>query len=298
MVVKTVPVVRRCGLCTACRITIRQEWTLRILLESKSHPQSWFVTLTYDDEHLPSDGSVNKRDPQLFFKRLRERTGRKYRYYLAAEYGDKNLRPHYHAIIFGSIPVSADLQKIWGMGFVHVGFANTNTIQYTTSYVLKKLTKSQDDRLQGRYPEFALMSRGCKADGTKGLGYEQIKSIAAGLKKAGVILQSLYDGSDPDRCYNPQMIEVDGKQYPMDRYLRQKLITESGGSGEMTAITAQFARARKALVTPPAKYIKGEPIKYQTHYDPAIVAADKKARLKAAAKAARLLAARKAKGLL
>ena len=43
----------RCGKCPACESSIKSELQLRIQCEAKKHKHSYFITLTYDDEHLP-----------------------------------------------------------------------------------------------------------------------------------------------------------------------------------------------------------------------------------------------------
>ena len=44
-----------CGQCIGCRIRQREDWTTRIELEARDYPkeQVWFITLTYDDDHVP-----------------------------------------------------------------------------------------------------------------------------------------------------------------------------------------------------------------------------------------------------
>ena len=44
-----------CGHCIACRINKSSEWATRMMMEVKTQPENscWFVTLTYDDDHLP-----------------------------------------------------------------------------------------------------------------------------------------------------------------------------------------------------------------------------------------------------
>lgn len=116
-----------CGQCVGCRIQYSREWANRCMMELQYHDSSYFVTLTYDDAHVPrakyltSDASVSaltgellsepefqesltlrKRDFQLFMKRLRKKFhNQKIRFFMAGEYGSNTLRPHYHAIIFG-----------------------------------------------------------------------------------------------------------------------------------------------------------------------------------------------------
>lgn len=104
-----------CGQCIDCRLSYAKEWAVRCVCESKLYPDNYcyFVTFTYDDEHLPTPisilnrktGSITrfsplvKKDMQDFMKRLRKRFSG-VRYYLCGEYGSKNLRPHYHALLF------------------------------------------------------------------------------------------------------------------------------------------------------------------------------------------------------
>ena len=80
-----------CGRCMPCRINKTQAWVLRLEFEKSNCEKSAFVTLTYDDEHLPKDCSLNKRDVQLFFKRMRK-AGLQFRYYCVGEYGENELK--------------------------------------------------------------------------------------------------------------------------------------------------------------------------------------------------------------
>lgn len=159
-----------CGSCVGCRMAHAKEWATRCALEAKYHQHVWFVTLTYDDQHLPGDKLLHKEDLQNFFKRLR-RKGYSFRYFACGEYGETYDRPHYHAIIFGlDLPdltligkssrlenlYDSDLLKYtWGKGFVSVGYADIKAMSYTAGYVEKK-QKRQDDH---RVKPFLVMSR-------------------------------------------------------------------------------------------------------------------------------------------
>lgn len=57
------------------------------MMEQDRHVCTSFVTLTYDEEHLPPDGSLRKRDLQLYLKRLRRRLP--FRFFAAGEYGER-----------------------------------------------------------------------------------------------------------------------------------------------------------------------------------------------------------------
>ena len=92
-----------CGKCPACRVRRSSDWTLRLSHEYSLHEHKGiFLTLTYDDKHIPTFQSVIKKDLQDFIKRLRKKIyPRKIKYFACGEYGSKNNRPHYHLILFG-----------------------------------------------------------------------------------------------------------------------------------------------------------------------------------------------------
>ena len=145
--------------------------------EASLHDENIFITLTYDDEHIPDDHGLRKRDFQLFMKRLRERySGRTIRYYHCGEYGARTSRPHYHALLFGfsfpdqvhwstrdGYPVwkSDSLQTIWGLGQTEIGSVTFESAAYVSRYMLKKFkgdAESKAAHYRGREPEYATMS--------------------------------------------------------------------------------------------------------------------------------------------
>lgn len=127
-----------CGKCYACRLNKVRDDVIRCKLEQESHSSSLFVTLTFNDENLPISGSIDKRDLQLFFKRLRK-YGCKFRYYACGEYGEKSGRPHYHFIGFGlTKDDEVYIKKAWTYGHIYIGDVNDKTIAYVAGYVMKK----------------------------------------------------------------------------------------------------------------------------------------------------------------
>lgn len=80
-----------CGTCSECRISKSKDWSARCYLESLNWPKNCFITLTYNNENLPKNRSLVKRDLQLFWKNLRKR-GYKVRYMACGEYGPTTLR--------------------------------------------------------------------------------------------------------------------------------------------------------------------------------------------------------------
>lgn len=146
-----------CGQCILCRLEHARQWAVRITHEASLHEESAFITLTYDDEHLPNYNSLQYSDLQLFWKRLR-RGGQQLRYYAVGEYGETTHRPHYHACIFGQaftedrqilrdqpsmLWTNPRLTEAWGKGHVSVGALTFQTAQYTASYVTKKLNNKR-----------------------------------------------------------------------------------------------------------------------------------------------------------
>lgn len=166
-----------CGQCLGCRLEYSRQWANRCMLELEDHDSSYFVTLTYDPDHVHysytcdhSTGEVNqevmtlcKRDFQLFMKRLRKALpDQKLRYFACGEYGSKTFRPHYHAIIFGlklndlkfykrqslnglsyNYYNSETLDRAWSIdgvkiGYVVVGKVTWETCAYTARYIMKK----------------------------------------------------------------------------------------------------------------------------------------------------------------
>jgi len=129
-----------------------REWAVRSYHEAQLHENNCFITLTYNDEHLPADGSVDVRHWQLFAKRLRKLMG-PFRYFHCGEYGGKNQRPHYHACLFGldfpdkvvfqvkddNITYTSEvLAERWGMGFCTIGAVTFESAAYCARYILKK----------------------------------------------------------------------------------------------------------------------------------------------------------------
>ena len=175
-----------CGQCLGCRTDKSRMWASRIMHEASLYDENCFVTLTYDDEHLPSDGSLNKAHFQKFLKRLRKRFGdRRIRYYHCGEYGAQLYRPHYHACFFNlDFPdkelfheregnllfVSQTLSELWADGFSTVGELTFQSAAYCARYVTKKVTgKARQDHylrlnietgeLYMLQPEYSTMSR-------------------------------------------------------------------------------------------------------------------------------------------
>nr|QJB18786.1 MAG: replication initiator protein [Microvirus sp.] len=156
-----------CGKCLGCRIKKRKEWSTRMLHELGSHNKSCFITLTYNNENIPPNASLDKAELQKFFKRLRKNIyPDKIRYFACGEYGDINQRPHYHAIIFGLGLNAMDINNIeisWQKGNIDYGLAEPDSINYVAQYIDKKFTGEKADeeyKFKNREPVFRILSLG------------------------------------------------------------------------------------------------------------------------------------------
>lgn len=171
-----------CGQCIGCRVEKSRQWALRCICELKYHPTASFITLTFDNEHLPENESISKVFIADWLKKLRERIRYKFekeiRFYACGEYGDKLGRPHYHAIIFGFdfpdkqlltrkngqfLYISEFLRKAWDYGWHTIGQVTLDSCQYVAQYVHKKITNKKTQVVTDHYgdkePEFHHMSR-------------------------------------------------------------------------------------------------------------------------------------------
>lgn len=76
-----------CGQCIGCRLEYSRQWANRITLETKKYKpeESWFLTLTYNDENIPikiiknkitgeiiQGTTLSKKDIQNFFKKTQK----------------------------------------------------------------------------------------------------------------------------------------------------------------------------------------------------------------------------------
>lgn len=163
-----------CGQCRGCRLDRSREWAIRCVHEASLHERSCFVTLTYAE--LPTGGSLELRDWQLFAKRVRKNVG-PFRFFHCGEYGEETDRPHYHAAIFGldfrkgarlhsrnhqgdALYVSPLLEELWPHGFAPVGALTWQSAAYIARYVMKKQTGQAAKEVYGdRRPPYVTMSR-------------------------------------------------------------------------------------------------------------------------------------------
>lgn len=194
-----------CGHCIGCRLDYSRQWAERCVHEAEKYEFNYFLTLTYDDEHLPrgSKGvpSLVKDELSDFMKALRGYFDYHYgekeiRFFGCAEYGEASLRPHLHILLFNCnirdlqdrhpVPVdgkikwihqydsndnmllfSPSIHKLWSKGSVQIGAVTFESCAYVSRYIVKK--QLGDDAKQykdaGVLPPYVRMSR------CPGIGY-------------------------------------------------------------------------------------------------------------------------------
>lgn len=212
----------KCGKCTGCLMEHARQWSLRCMHEARYHELNCFVTLTYSDDNLPANGSLNYRDFQLFFKRLRKRHGSGIRFFMCGEYGSNFSRPHYHACIFGfdfldKYPASKspsgdilyrsfELDDLWKLGFCTLGDLTAQSAGYVARYTLKKAANSASD-YGDRVPEFIQMSR------RPGIGQQFYKDFRDDIYNHDFLVDSSGHRVRPPNYYDRQLSKDDPTYY-------------------------------------------------------------------------------------
>lgn len=243
-----------CGRCFHCRVNKKLKRKSRLLLEGRQAHEGkvTFITLTYDDAHLPTsvyhpkngeiyESEVGTLDPwelQKFFKRLRrnffKRYGRQLRFAACGEYGEDNARPHYHLIIFGADKRELGPQGVNDFGPVYESWTDSRgnlkcsperlDIQvpnseehisgYISDYIIKGSFEDRQRRSGSKYPEFFRSSQG--------LGRDAVEGLAAAMRSPSAFESIWAYGAIP------HTFEMNGKNYLLDRYMRDKILTHFG----------------------------------------------------------------------
>lgn len=255
-----------CGKCLNCLKRRVSAWSFRLMQEFKNSANGYFLTLTYDTDSVPITKNgfmeLNKRDLQLFFKRLRKAhnksdrgLGQRIKYYAVGEYGTKSRRPHYHIIIF-----NVDLAVLLGekyanavgsvfkldgkkefvckqwinqqtfkpIGHITIGQISEASVGYTMKYVSKP-SQVPLHRNDDRQIEFSLMSKGI------GISY---------LTKA---MQLWHLNDLENRMYCNL---AGGKKIAMPRYYKNKIYSEeqrkkAGGAMAMESVQEKWEHIQK-----------------------------------------------------
>jgi hypothetical protein len=210
--------------------------------EASLHEHNHFLTLTYSDDELPSDGSLDYSHFQQFMKNIRKRNSG-IRFYMCGEYGELNNRPHYHAILFNlhlpdacyysrsstgeKIYTSAIIDRAWGRGFCPFGAVTFQSAAYVARYVMKKQTGASSyahytDTSTGviRVPEFNHMS--LKPGIGRGWFDKYFKDV---YPHDRVILNGAK--MKPPKYYDRVYTQLNGTAFEELQFLREKKFRES-----------------------------------------------------------------------
>lgn len=209
-----------CGKCNFCLQNRRNAWAYRLSYELRRAKSATFITLTYDNDHVPVKiiGTrpylvLDKTELQSFHKVLKQYQHRllkkekvsdrktwKIKYYSVGEYGTAYNRPHYHCILFNLHPKvkhKLELNEIWTKGTIFFGTVEDASIQYVAKYVIDR---EQAEDLRTR--PFANMS--------KGLGSNYIDKR-----------------KDYHRASKHLYVMKDGFKQAMPRYYKERIFTKS-----------------------------------------------------------------------
>ena len=228
-----------CGQCIGCRLNYSRQWAIRCVHEAQMHEENCFITLTFNDEALNSrknPQSLDVEEFQKFMKRLRKKVGKKVRFFHCGEYGEKNGRPHYHALLFGydfpdkklwskrddvMLYTSQQLQDLWPHGFVTIGNMNFHTAAYVARYIMKKQTGENSEEHYTRWdpltgegsqikPEYCTMSR------RPGIGATWLEKYKADVYPHDYVVINGHKVKPP-RFYDKQLPEDEYEQLKAQR---------------------------------------------------------------------------------
>lgn len=260
-----------CGQCIGCRLEKSRQWATRCMHESSLYDENSFITLTYDDQNLPKNNSLEMRDVQLFMKRLRKKEKRKkIRFFQCGEYGEETNRPHYHSILFNhdftdkkyyktqngnKLYTSNSLDNLWEKGMCVIGDVSFESAGYVARYSLKKITgENANVHYQGRKPEFVTMSR------KPGIGFKWIQKYVDDvypndhvIVRGSSNLPPRYYDNYLDKVNPGLLIELKKKREKNERFIDRiyngRKIKESDSSDYRLAIKEKVKRSQIGFLT-------------------------------------------------
>lgn len=218
------------------------------------HERNCYLTLTYDDEHLPEGHTVRVEDWQLFARRMRKQLG-PFRFFHCGEYGEKKKRPHYHAAIFGldfrsdqvedclakggePLYKSKRLSEIWENGDAFIGELTFASAAYVARYITKKITgPGADLEYEGRKPPYTTMSR------RPGIGKTWIDKYMSDVYPQDKVFCGGGPGVPP-KYYDEQYAKINPEGYKKLKAKRIKKIREEDQTADRLRDADICAKAR------------------------------------------------------
>lgn len=251
-----------CKKCWACQLNYSAEWATRIMLECKDHENNWFITLTYDDDHLPIaekigdekgrewindgtwiGGTLNEPDMVKFLNSLRkhfERQGHTgIKYFYAGEYGETTHRPHYHIILmncplkpefFYDAHVDKNFKAHWKSTEVEQywkeGMIDVAEVEWSSAaYVARYCTKKLSfDTDKTVYYENGRMPEFVRM--SKGIGFEYLNRNREEIYKTDSIVMKTVKGNlgniKPPKAFDRKLEQVNPELMEMIKESRKK----------------------------------------------------------------------------
>ena len=226
-----------CGRCYHCRKSYKTSWNLRLqhhysYLTEEQKQRSYFITLTFSNEHLPSPTPKKVEiSPliRLFLERVRKRYKHSVTHWLVSEYGDTTQRYHLHGILFDCPFPPWDLEKYWKYGYVSCFRLTPRRITYITTYINK-------------------MQRGFFEDPDKHQHVFSSPGIGKSFTEDPLNISYSHQQDTP-----VPFIYHNARPFAMPRYYRGKMFTED----ERENLTESYFHFRSEDVIPPPPYYLG-----------------------------------------
>lgn len=142
------------------KLNFRAAWQkLELLLAANFGRRDWFVTLTYDDDHLPADRKAAGKEMGRFWRALRDQrkaAGKDLLYvYNIEEMPDEPggvKRLHHHAVINCAGDPEETIQALWGRGRVHIELlldGPSDSYEARARYLVKERQPGETGRKTG-----------------------------------------------------------------------------------------------------------------------------------------------------
>lgn len=202
-----------CKECAGCQEAYSKEWATRCMLEAARYEHNYFITLTYDEYHIPkNDELLNKKTGEVFendnweqghlcpdhitkfnkdvreyWRTHYEHTGIKF--YASGEYGGLTRRPHYHMIMF-NLPIKLEDLKIYKVKNGHIlwncdiltkiwdkGFVGLAEVNWDTcAYTARYVMKKLKGKIEDeKYYENGMVPEFVRMSRRPGIGIDYFK---------------------------------------------------------------------------------------------------------------------------
>lgn len=249
-----------CNGCIGCKLQRSHGWAVRVSNEASLYDDNSFITLTFAPEHLPRNGSLDRKYMKDFMARTRYMfDDRVVRSFYCGEYGELLGRPHYHAGMLNlDFPdreywktvngqkyyVSDMLRQLWPYGHSVIGDLTFESAAYIARYCTKKITgKASEAHYQRVLPEtgevIQLLPEFCQASLKPGIGrawfdkygltdvYPRDEVIVRGVRcKPPRYYDKLLEEADPEMFRQVKAKRDWRREFSQDDNLYRRLIVK------------------------------------------------------------------------